>query len=39
MTGTRIAYTFDIDESMQTIVTESVDDVLGRVSTVLAGIA
>ncbi len=37
--STRIAYTFDIDESMQTMVTESVDDVLGRVSTVLAGIA
>jgi len=36
--STRIAYTFDIDESMQTMVTESVDDVLGRVSTVLAGI-
>ena len=37
--STRIAYTFDIDESMQTMVTETVDDVLGRVSTVLAGIA
>ena len=37
--STRIAYTFDIDESMQTMVTESVDDVLGRVSTVLSGIA
>jgi uncharacterized protein YndB with AHSA1/START domain len=36
--STRIAYTFDIDESMQTMVTESVDEVLGRVSTVLAGI-
>jgi len=36
--STRIAYTFDIDESMQTMVTETVDDVLGRVSTVLAGI-
>ena len=36
--STRIAYTFEIDESMQTMVTESVDDVLGRVSTVLAGI-
>jgi len=36
--STWIAYTFDIDESMQTMVTESVDDVLGRVSTVLAGI-
>jgi len=37
--STRIAYTFDIDESMQTMVTESVDDVLGRVSAVLAGIS
>ena len=37
--STRIAYTFDIDESMQTMVTESVDHVLGRVSTVLSGIA
>ena len=36
--STRIAYTFDIDESMQAMVTESVDEVLGRVSTVLAGI-
>ncbi len=36
--GTRIAYTFDVDESMHTMVTESVDDVLGRVSRVLAGI-
>jgi len=34
---TQIAYAFDIDESMHTMVTESVDDVLGRVSTVLAG--
>jgi len=32
----QIAYTFDVDESMHTMVTESVDDVLGRVSTVLA---
>jgi uncharacterized protein YndB with AHSA1/START domain len=39
--STRIAYAyaFDVDESMHTMVTESVDDVLGRVSTVLAGIA
>ena len=37
--STRIAYTFDIDESMQTMVAESVDHVLGRVSTVLSGIA
>jgi uncharacterized protein YndB with AHSA1/START domain len=36
---TQIAYVFDVDESMQTMVTESVDQVLGRVSTVLAGIA
>jgi uncharacterized protein YndB with AHSA1/START domain len=36
---TRIAYAFDVDESMHTMVTESVDDVLGRVSAVLAGIA
>jgi uncharacterized protein YndB with AHSA1/START domain len=35
---TQIAYAFDVDESMQTMVTESVDEVLGRVSTVLAGI-
>ena len=34
---TQIAYAFDIDESMRSIVTESVDEVLGRVSTVLAG--
>jgi uncharacterized protein YndB with AHSA1/START domain len=37
--STQIAYAFDVDESMQTAVTESVDDVLGRVSAVLAGIA
>jgi len=36
---TQIAYAFDVDESMHTMVTESVDAVLGRVSTVLAGIA
>jgi uncharacterized protein YndB with AHSA1/START domain len=36
---TKIAYAFDVDESMHAMVTESVDDVLGRVSTVLAGIA
>jgi uncharacterized protein YndB with AHSA1/START domain len=36
---TEIAYAFDIDdESMQAAVTESVDEVLGRVSAVLAGI-
>jgi uncharacterized protein YndB with AHSA1/START domain len=37
--STRIVYAFDVDESMQSMVTESVDEVLGRVSTVLAGIA
>ena len=36
---TQIAYTFDVDESMHAMVTESVDDVLGRVSKVLAGTA
>ncbi len=36
---TQIAYTFDVDESMQAMVTESVDAVLGRVSKVLAGAA
>jgi uncharacterized protein YndB with AHSA1/START domain len=36
---TQIAYAFDVDEPMQTMVTESVDDVLGRVATVLAGTA
>ena len=36
---TQIAYAFDVDESMHAMVTESVDDVLGRVSTVLAGMA
>jgi uncharacterized protein YndB with AHSA1/START domain len=35
---TRVSYAFDVDESMQTMVTETVDDVLGRVSAVLAGI-
>jgi len=34
---TQIAYTFDVDESMHAMVTESVDAVLGRVSKVLAG--
>jgi uncharacterized protein YndB with AHSA1/START domain len=37
--STQIAYTFDVDESMHSMVTESVDEVLGRVSAVLAGIA
>ena len=36
---TQIAYAFDVDESMQAMVTDSVDQVLGRVSAVLAGIA
>ena len=36
---TQIAYVFDVDESMHAMVTESVDEVLGRVSSVLAGIA
>lgn len=36
---TQIAYAFDIDESMHPMVTESVDEILGRVSTVLAGTA
>jgi uncharacterized protein YndB with AHSA1/START domain len=36
---TQIAYTFDLDESMHDMVTESVDAVLGRVSKVLAGTA
>jgi uncharacterized protein YndB with AHSA1/START domain len=33
---TQIAYTFDVDESMHAMDTESVDEVLGRVSKVLA---
>jgi uncharacterized protein YndB with AHSA1/START domain len=36
--STQIAYAFDVDESMHAMVTDSVDDVLGRVSAVLAGI-
>ena len=36
---TQIAYAFDVDESMHTMVTESVDEVLSRVSAVLTGIA
>jgi uncharacterized protein YndB with AHSA1/START domain len=35
---TQIAYAFEVDESMHAMVTDSVDDVLGRVSAVLAGI-
>jgi hypothetical protein len=33
-----VIYAFDIDESMHAMVTASVDDVLGRISSVLAGI-
>lgn len=36
---TQIAYALDVDESVHAMVTESVDDVLGRVATVLAGTA
>src|SRR5260370_1672449 len=36
---TQIAYAFDLDESMHTMVTHSVDEVLGRVSAVPAGAA
>ena len=36
---TTVAYAFDVDESMYGMVTQSVDDVLGRVSAVLAGVA
>src|SRR6266704_7032051 len=36
---TQIAYAFDVDESMHTVVTQTVDEVLGRVSAVLAGTA
>jgi uncharacterized protein YndB with AHSA1/START domain len=35
---TQVTYAFDVDESMHAMVTASVDDVLGRISTVLAGI-
>jgi uncharacterized protein YndB with AHSA1/START domain len=33
---TAVTYAFDVDESMHTMVTASVDDVLGRISAVLA---
>ena len=33
---TQIAYTFDVDQSLQAMVTESVDEVFSRVSAVLA---
>ena len=36
---TQIAYAFDVDESMHAMITDSVDEVLGRVSAVLGGIA
>jgi uncharacterized protein YndB with AHSA1/START domain len=36
---TQIAYAFDVDEPMHAMVTDSVDEVLGRVSAVLAGTA
>ena len=36
---TQVSYAFDVDESMQAMVTESVDDVLGRVSRILSGAA
>ncbi len=35
---TTVVYAFDVDESMHAMVTQSVDEVLGRVSAVLAGI-
>jgi uncharacterized protein YndB with AHSA1/START domain len=35
---TEVTYAFDVDESMHAMVTASVDDVLGRISTVLAEI-
>ena len=36
---TEVTYAFDVDESMHAMVTDSVDEVLGRISTVLAGIS
>jgi uncharacterized protein YndB with AHSA1/START domain len=36
--STEIAYSFDIDESMQAAISDGVDDVLRRVSAVLARI-
>jgi uncharacterized protein YndB with AHSA1/START domain len=36
---TQIAFTFDVDAAMHGRVTESVDDIVGRISRVLAGIA
>jgi hypothetical protein len=37
--STQITYGFDIDESMHAMVEHSVDEILGRISNVLAGIA
>jgi uncharacterized protein YndB with AHSA1/START domain len=37
--STQIAYAFEVDESMHTMVTESVDEVLGRVAGVLSASA
>jgi uncharacterized protein YndB with AHSA1/START domain len=36
---TQVTYAFDADEPMHTMITQSVDEVLGRVSVVLAEIA
>lgn len=36
---TQIAFTFDVDAAMHGRVTESVDDIVGRISRVLSGIA
>jgi uncharacterized protein YndB with AHSA1/START domain len=36
---TQVAYAFDVDEPMHAMVTQGVDEVLGRVSVVLAEIA
>jgi uncharacterized protein YndB with AHSA1/START domain len=35
---TQLTYAFDVDESMHAFVTASVDDVLGRLSAVLAAL-
>jgi hypothetical protein len=35
---TQVTYTFDVDETMHAMVTESVDDVLGRIAKVLTTI-
>ena len=36
---TQVSYAFDVDRSMHAILTESVDEILGRVSKILATIA